>query len=339
MANKLKLSGAAVLLVIVVPLFMYGGALLIGVQLGRALQRKSPDSVSFSIRGALTYLAKELWYRNNVLGLGRRGGMDGKAAPQVWVAATLVRPESSSDMEQSKHHPYIPIPWADDEGRENSSAAPDKAHRHYTNHTSPRGVVSVGPWGGSGGGPFYMLRGSGAPTRLRSITLRHSAGGIHSLAYHYSLAGDSRSRMAGPWGRPTGSLLHATVITCCSLQISIILICTALHSVYNLRPRMHINLSAGEHVTAVEGTVGHFATVPGVIVTSLTFRTSAGTTYGPYGATTTAGTPFSVPAADGACIVGFWGRSGWLLDAIGVYIRPCSSNPAAYNKAMRHRQG
>ncbi|CAN6330365.1 unnamed protein product [Urochloa humidicola] len=307
MANKLKLSGAAVLLVIVVPLFMYAGALLIGVQLGRALER-NPDSVS--VRGALAYLAKELWYRNNVLGLGRRGGRDGKAARQVWVAATIVRPESSSDMEQSKHHPYIPIPWADDEGRENSSAAPNKAHRHYTNHTSPRGVVSVGPWGGSGGGPFYMLRGSAAPTRLRSITLRHSAGGIHSLAYHYSLAGDNRSRMAGPWGRPTGSLLHAT-----------------------------INLSEGEHVTAVEGTVGHFATVPGVVVTSLTFRTSAGTTYGPYGTTTTVGTPFSVPAADGACIVGFWGRSGWLLDAIGVYIRPCSSNPAPYNKAMRHRQG
>ncbi|CAO2143109.1 unnamed protein product [Urochloa humidicola] len=308
MANKLKLSGVAVVLVIVVPLFMYAGALLIGVQLGRALER-NPDSVS--IRGALAYLAKELWYSNDVLELGRRGGRDGKAARQVWVAATLVRPESS-DMEQSKHHPYIPIPWAD-EGRENSSAATKAHSRHYTNHTSPRGVVSVGPWGGSGGGPFYMLRGSAAPTRLRSVTLQHSAGGIHSLAYEYTLAGDSRSRMAGPWGRPTGSLLHAT-----------------------------INLSAGEHVTAVEGTVGHFATVPGVVVTSLTFRTSAGTTYGPYGTTTTAGTPFSVPAADGSCIVGFWGRSGWLLDAIGVYIRPScsssSSNPAAYKQAMR-RQG
>ncbi|CAN6325659.1 unnamed protein product [Urochloa humidicola] len=304
MANKLKLSGAAVLLVIVVPLFMYAGALLIGVQLGRALER-NPDSVSvsFSIRGALAYLAKELWYSNDVLGLGRRGGRDGKAARQVWVAATIVRPESSD----------IVRPWVELEGRENSSAATKAHSRHYTNHTSPRGVVSVGPWGGSGGEPFYMLRGSAAPTRLRSITLHHSAGGIHSLAYHYSLAGDSRLRMAGPWGRPTGSLLHAT-----------------------------INLSAGEHVTAVEGTVGHFATVPGVVVTSLTFRTSAGTTYGPYGTATTAGTPFSVPAADGSCIVGFWGRSGWLLDAMGVYIRPScsssSSNPAAYKQAMR-RQG
>ncbi|CAM0146900.1 unnamed protein product [Urochloa decumbens] len=310
--NKLKLSGAAVLLVIVVPLFMYGGALLIGIQLGRALER-SPDSmsVSFSIRGALAYLAKELWYsNNNVLGLGRRGG---KAA-QVWVAASLVRPESS-DMEQSNKHrrSYIPFPRSV-EGRDNSSAA-HKAHRHYTNHTWPRGVMSVGPWGGSGGQPFYMLRASSGAPRLHSITVQHSPSGIHSLAcqYSYSLAGDEsdrrRFRLAGPWGRPqssTGSLLHAT-----------------------------INLAAGEYVTAVEGTVGHFATVPGVIVTSLAFRTNTGRTYGPYGRTTAGTTPFSVPAADGACIVGFWGRSGWLLDAIGVYMKPCSSSS---NPAMR-RQG
>ena len=56
---KLKLSGAAVVLVMVVPLFMYTGALLVGIQLGRALERR-PDSVrvSFTIRGALGYLAK-----------------------------------------------------------------------------------------------------------------------------------------------------------------------------------------------------------------------------------------------------------------------------------------
>ncbi|CAN6348833.1 unnamed protein product [Urochloa humidicola] len=310
MANKLKLSGAAVLLVIVVPLFMYAGALLIGIQLGRALE-SSPRSVSvsFTIRGALAYLAKELWYTNNVLGLGRRGGRDrdGKAA-QVWVPleASLVRHESS-DMEQSNkpRRSYIPYP-SRVEGRDNSSAAL-KAHRHYTNHTSPRGVISVGPWGGSGGQAFYM-RGSGAP-RLRSITLQHSPSGIHSMACEYTVAGDSRIRMAGPWGRTqssTGSLHRAT-----------------------------INLSAGEHVTAVEGMVGHFATVPGVVITSLTFRTNGGRTYGPYGRTT-AGTPFSVPAADGACIVGFWGRSGWLIDAIGVYMKPCSSSYS--NPAMR-RQG
>ena len=49
-----KVSGATVvLLLVVVPLSMYTCALLVGVQLGRALERR-PDgvvSVSFSIRG------------------------------------------------------------------------------------------------------------------------------------------------------------------------------------------------------------------------------------------------------------------------------------------------
>nr|CAB3459210.1 unnamed protein product [Digitaria exilis] len=56
---KLKLSGAAVLLIVVVPVFMYAGALLIGIQLGRALERRHDSvTVSFSIRGALAYVAK-----------------------------------------------------------------------------------------------------------------------------------------------------------------------------------------------------------------------------------------------------------------------------------------
>ena len=60
MAKLIKLSGAAfLLLMVVVPLLMYTGALLTGIQLGRALERR-PDgvSVSFSIRGAFAYLAK-----------------------------------------------------------------------------------------------------------------------------------------------------------------------------------------------------------------------------------------------------------------------------------------
>jgi hypothetical protein len=89
---------------------------------------------------------------------------------------------------------------------------------------------------------------------------------------------------------------------------------------------MQIKLSAGEHVTAVEGTIGRFGGVPDLVITSLTFRSSTGRTYGPYGNTAAAGTPFfSLPVADGAGIVGFWGRSGWLLDAIGVYVKPSSS--------------
>ena len=66
----------------------------------------------------------------------------------------------------------------------------------------PRGVISVGPWGGSGGQPFYM-RGASAP-RLRSIILYHS-GAVHSLSCEYTLAGDYGGpppRVTGPWGLP-----------------------------------------------------------------------------------------------------------------------------------------
>ncbi|XP_066334703.1 salt stress-induced protein-like [Miscanthus floridulus] len=162
------------------------------------------------------------------------------------------------------------------------------------------------------------MRGASAP-RLRSIILYHS-GAVHSLSCEYTLAGDYGGpppRVAGPWGLPDS---------------------------YGSRGvRTQIDLRSGEHITAVEGTTGHFANVPGVVTTSLTFRTSAGRTYGPYGSVAAGSHYFSVPAADGACIVGFWGRSGWLVDAIGVYMKSSSSSSssdtAAYKKYASRRQG
>lgn len=56
-----KLSGAAVLLLLLVPLCMYTCALLVGVQLGRALERR-PDGVivTLSIGEALGYVVAEV---------------------------------------------------------------------------------------------------------------------------------------------------------------------------------------------------------------------------------------------------------------------------------------
>ncbi|RCV37152.1 hypothetical protein SETIT_8G040500v2 [Setaria italica] len=131
MANKLKLSGVCR------AAHHRSGALLIGIQLGRALER-NPDSasVSFSFRGALAYLAKELWGANNVLGLGRGRGRDGRVAQvegwQPVVPASLVGDddESSDMMIQSKHTSYIPLPWV--EGRENSSVLLPRPSRDTT---------------------------------------------------------------------------------------------------------------------------------------------------------------------------------------------------------------
>jgi len=162
------------------------------------------------------------------------------------------------------------------------------------------GVVKVGPWGGSGGQAFYMRSGrGGSPPRLLSVTLYH-ADAVHAFSFQY---------------------LHGDVVRTTEPS--------AGHYYGSKGLRATINFASDEHLTAVEGTFGRCRSVPAkVVVTSLTFRTNKGRTYGPYGEEN--GTPFSIPAANG-CIVGFWGRSGWLLDVIGVYIMPCQAyNPTFF---------
>lgn len=57
------------------------------------------------------------------------------------------------------------------------------------------------------------------------------------------------------------------------------------------------------------------------MITSLSFITNL-TTYGPFGTAT--GETFSIPIADSA-VVGFHGRSGYYLDALGIFVIPVSS--------------
>ena len=57
------------------------------------------------------------------------------------------------------------------------------------------------------------------------------------------------------------------------------------------------------------------------MITSLSFTTNL-TTHGPFG--TAPGEPFSIPIADGV-VVGFHGRCGYYLDALGVFVTPVSS--------------
>ncbi|XP_072986963.1 protein GOS9-like [Typha latifolia] len=78
-----------------------------------------------------------------------------------------------------------------------------------------------------------------------------------------------------------------------------------------------ITLQEGEFLTSISGYYGDFASIN--VVRSLTFGTNLSSTYGPYGVEE--GTPFSAPLEEGQ-IVGFFGRSGALLDAIGVYLGP-----------------
>eukprot|EP00252_Welwitschia_mirabilis_P017851 TRINITY_DN3974_c0_g1_i1.p1 TRINITY_DN3974_c0_g1~~TRINITY_DN3974_c0_g1_i1.p1 ORF type:complete len:108 (-),score=16.04 TRINITY_DN3974_c0_g1_i1:328-651(-) len=67
---------------------------------------------------------------------------------------------------------------------------------------------------------------------------------------------------------------------------------------------------------SISGYYGPLAPGKPVVIKSLTFRTNKGT-YGPYGPEK--GTYFSSPET-GRKILGFCGRSGWYLDAIGVHL-------------------
>ncbi|XP_052153743.1 salt stress-induced protein-like [Oryza glaberrima] len=173
----------------------------------------------------------------------------------------------------------------------------------------------VGPWGGSGGWHDFGIGGRSSrsspvlPRQLNSIVLYHSRGAIHSLYYDYYIqlqpqqqgrggGGHDELKLVknGPWGQK--------------------------YSFDSIAVRETIKLSDDEQLIAMEGTFGHFRDVVEPVITSLTFRTNAGRTYGPYGGGESgSGTPFSVPAEEGRIIVGFWGRAGWLLDSIGVYVR------------------
>nr|XP_009413935.2 PREDICTED: protein GOS9-like [Musa acuminata subsp. malaccensis] len=77
-----------------------------------------------------------------------------------------------------------------------------------------------------------------------------------------------------------------------------------------------IPLQEDEYLVGVEGSVD---TMWGItLVRNLTLRTNK-KSYGPFG--TSGGKPFSVPVASGK-IIGFFGRAGAMIDAIGVYLAP-----------------
>ena len=70
-----------------------------------------------------------------------------------------------------------------------------------------------------------------------------------------------------------------------------------------------------EYLTSISGMVAVYLNY--TIIHSLRFYTNK-TEYGPYGSEK--GKPFSLPMEDGI-IVGFHGRAGQYVDAIGVYIK------------------
>ncbi|KAF4380944.1 hypothetical protein F8388_011866 [Cannabis sativa] len=68
--------------------------------------------------------------------------------------------------------------------------------------------------------------------------------------------------------------------------------------------------------------VAQFNDIPDDVILSLSFQTNL-KTYGPFGTTTGRGEPFTAPiGGEDSLVVGFFGRSGYYLDALGIYVKP-----------------
>ncbi|XP_009795367.1 putative late blight resistance protein homolog R1B-16 isoform X1 [Nicotiana sylvestris] len=91
------------------------------------------------------------------------------------------------------------------------------------------------------------------------------------------------------------------------------------------RDKVVIEATPLEYLTGIKGTFGRF--YDRSIIKSLCFITNA-KNYGPFGCEA-AGTPFSLVMEEGVAIVGFHGRSGLFLDAIGVYLQKLAPHTSA----------
>nr|QIB98741.1 lectin 1 [Arisaema heterophyllum] len=147
--------------------------------------------------------------------------------------------------------------------------------------------MAVGPWGGGGGSPWVDRSYSG----VREIKLVYTSC-IDSIQVLYDM--NWKPFQAEKHGGNGG---HQTAIV-------------------KLRyPK--------EFLTAVSGHYGPVVHGGGPVIRSLTLKTNQ-RSFGPFGVEE--GTPFSF-SIEGGSIVGFKGRAGWFLDAIGFRLRyPRSSS-------------
>ncbi|KAG0530579.1 hypothetical protein BDA96_05G198500 [Sorghum bicolor] len=147
----------------------------------------------------------------------------------------------------------------------------------------PDVYAKFGPWGGDGGNPQDIKM---LPYRLDTVKIS-SGVIIDSIEFTYT-DHDGQYHTTGPWGGHGGD-----------------------NNSFQLGPL--------EFLIGVSGTIGTFNSQVKVI-TSLTFVTNNAHSYGPFGKGR--GTSFHIPMHGNGCIVGFFGRSGRYLNAIGVYANP-----------------
>lgn len=142
--------------------------------------------------------------------------------------------------------------------------------------------ITVGPWGGQDG----IKWDDGVYSSVRQLEIAHGAC-VHSIRVEYDLSGNS------VWSEKHGGL-GAIKIDKVKLAYP------------------------DEFLTSIHGHYGIIEEWGPVMIRSLTFESNK-RTYGPYGIEL--GTCFTFPM-NGGKIVGFHGRCGWNLDAIGVHLEP-----------------
>ncbi|KAK2636760.1 hypothetical protein Ddye_031552 [Dipteronia dyeriana] len=149
-----------------------------------------------------------------------------------------------------------------------------------------KGTIKLGPWGGPGGVAWDYNPGS--DSSIVEIVISHGDV-VDSVAFKSFNSATGQTVSSGRHGGNGGV----------SDTISID--------------------GSGEYLNLISGTtLDYFGNV---VVESLTFHTNL-TTYGPFGLTT--GSAFEIPMENGK-IVGFFGRAGDFLDALGIYVTPSTN--------------
>ncbi|KAK4368711.1 hypothetical protein RND71_012503 [Anisodus tanguticus] len=158
-------------------------------------------------------------------------------------------------------------------------------------------TISVGPWGGVNG----LHWDDGVYSTIRKLEIAHGTG-VDSLKVEYDKNGTS------VWSEKHGGSGGAKT------------------------DKIRLNYP-DEFLTSMHGYYGSLHERGSIFVRSLTFQSNK-RTYGPYGVQQ--GTYFTLPISRGK-IVGFHGKSGWYLDAIGVYIDPIHKSLAT-NSVVQSQQ-
>ncbi|XP_058192576.1 jacalin-related lectin 19 [Rhododendron vialii] len=154
--------------------------------------------------------------------------------------------------------------------------------------------IVVGPWGGNGGS--YWDDGNYS--------------GVREISLVYGRCIDSIRVVYNKNGKPVAADKHGGIGGSRTADIKL------------QYPEEFLTSVSGHYCPVVHG--------GSPVIRSITFKSNR-RTFGPYGVEE--GTPFSF-SADGAQIMGFKGRSGWYLDAVGFHLSKVQTTKL-YQKVQR----